>query len=306
MNETNQRRGPWYLLTGLLLGFLAGLIYTSWIAPVRLINTEPKILSSTAKDEYRRLIALAYASNKDLGRASARLSLLGDEIPTTALLDTSTRLRKKNAPLAAVQALENLARDLQTGHKQIEKSQPSLTPTSQPDQEKEKKETDSSGSIEDSSGTEAALGVQTATPIPTKPTTPVEPTYSSPIALTPIPSMDVAFTLLKQRQVCDPSLPAGLIQIMVEDGEGDPLAGVRITVAWGDGQEETFYSGLYPQISLGYADFQMQPSQRYWLKVGNSDDLISDLEMPSCTNNEGSTYGGGWLLYFAAKSFTSG
>ena len=70
---------PWYLITGLVLGFLLGLLYAWLINPVVYSNTEPATLRSDYKENYRLNIAQAYAATGDLERAESRLALLREE-----------------------------------------------------------------------------------------------------------------------------------------------------------------------------------------------------------------------------------
>ena len=74
-----ERRGHWYLLTGLAIGAIIGLLYSWLVQPVQYTNTTPASLRSEFKDQYRALIAAAYVANGDLVRAKARLELLKDE-----------------------------------------------------------------------------------------------------------------------------------------------------------------------------------------------------------------------------------
>ena len=74
-----ENRGPWYLLTGLVLGLILGLVYSWTVRPVQYVNTSPASLRTDFKDQYRALIAAAYAANGDFVRARGRLSLLQDE-----------------------------------------------------------------------------------------------------------------------------------------------------------------------------------------------------------------------------------
>lgn len=78
--EPRERRPfPWYLLTGLIFGFLLGLLYAWLLNPVVYSNTEPATLRADYKDLYRATIAQAYAATGDLARAQSRLDLLRDE-----------------------------------------------------------------------------------------------------------------------------------------------------------------------------------------------------------------------------------
>ena len=71
-------RGPWYLATGLILGLALGLVYAWVLFPVQFIDNAPSSMREDFKDQYRALVAVAYVANGDLGRAQARLALLGD------------------------------------------------------------------------------------------------------------------------------------------------------------------------------------------------------------------------------------
>ena len=90
MNEEEQR-GPWYLLTGLVIGILIGIVYARYFQPVRYVDTTPSSLRNDFKDQYRSLIAAAFLSNGDLIRARARLELLEDPDAFQALTDQAQR-----------------------------------------------------------------------------------------------------------------------------------------------------------------------------------------------------------------------
>ena len=76
-----ESRGPWYLLTGVVIGLALGVLYGWLIAPVSYTDTQPHTLRAELKDEYRTLIALAYLSNGNAARAQTRLELLRDVNP---------------------------------------------------------------------------------------------------------------------------------------------------------------------------------------------------------------------------------
>jgi hypothetical protein len=78
MNE-REERGPWYLLTGLIIGIVLGLLYAWVISPVEYIDTEPNTLSEEYKERQRALIARAYLATGSIGRARGRLELLEDD-----------------------------------------------------------------------------------------------------------------------------------------------------------------------------------------------------------------------------------
>lgn len=79
------KRFPWYLLTGLILGFILGLAYAWLIDPAVYANTVPASMQDGYKDTYRLTIAQVYAETGNLDRAERRLTLLEDDDPVFAL-----------------------------------------------------------------------------------------------------------------------------------------------------------------------------------------------------------------------------
>jgi hypothetical protein len=86
-----QRRGSLYLLTGLILGFVIGLVFAWAPQPAVVEDSAPSSLEAQAKDQYRALIATAFAAGGDLVRAEARLELLGDKDPYAAVVEQIKR-----------------------------------------------------------------------------------------------------------------------------------------------------------------------------------------------------------------------
>ncbi len=105
----SERRGPWYLLTGLLIGLLAGLLYTWLINPVRFVDTSPDLLRSEFKDQYRSMVALSFQANLDLGRAEGRLAQLKDVDSVAELTSQAQRIRSEGGSEQEAQALTDLA-----------------------------------------------------------------------------------------------------------------------------------------------------------------------------------------------------
>jgi len=89
----NENRGPWYLLTGLVLGLLLSVAIAWLFRPPEFVDTKvaPSALRGDFKDQYRAMIALAYLADGDLVRAQARLDLLGDEDVYRVLAEQAQR-----------------------------------------------------------------------------------------------------------------------------------------------------------------------------------------------------------------------
>jgi len=84
-SATVEKRGAWYLLTGVILGLILGLVYTWVIDPVIYENSAPANLEEGDKDTYRSMIAQVYAATGNFNRAVMRLSVLEDDDPVYVL-----------------------------------------------------------------------------------------------------------------------------------------------------------------------------------------------------------------------------
>ena len=106
------------------------------------------------------------------------------------------------------------------------------------------------------------------------------------------------FVLKEKREVCDSTILEGLMQILIEDETGESIAGAQILVMW-ENNTSAFFTGLFPSIDPGYADYQMNADVVYRVQVGENGEIINDLTPLRCDNGEGEIYTGGWLLRFA-------
>ena len=288
-----RRNPPWYLLTGLILGLMLGLIYSLAISPVRYMNVSPDRMSEESKDYYRILIARSYENHQDIGRAAARLALLRDEDMLTSLTEQSGKLVLKGGYADDAKALLALAEDLQTAAA----LQPSLIEPQPAEPESEPENIGEGISMAPTSTQEAAQAVRTPTPA-------AETTNAQAVTFTPrvtsIPQtvLGAPFKVQASEKLCDPDRQTALLAVEVLDKEGHPLPGVRIQVAWEDG-EDTFFTGLFPYRSLGYADFEMASGLVYTLRAGDSGEIVRDLTQQDCEDEDGGIYPGGWLLTLA-------
>lgn len=301
---------PWYLLTGLIIGLALGLAFAWALSPVRYTDTHPASLRTEFKDEYRLLIAQSYRANDNPGRAVQRLALLEDPDPAQRLaeqrqeLNAAGRLDEAAAieSLAAafVAAAERTPTDTAAAVSEIDPSAAAASPTTAVDNEEATATFDPSQAIRTLTPSPAPTQTRTPPPTPTIPQ-PTETAQTSPTARnTPTARAGLpadGFRLLSQQQVCDPDLPAGLLQIEVVDGGGQPLSGVRLTVRW-DGGADTFRTGLYSEISAGYADFVMQPEVEYSLSAGDSGEVVNGLSVPLCDEAGRPEFFGGWRVQF--------
>ena len=59
-----------------------------------------------------------------------------------------------------------------------------------------------------------------------------------------------------------------------------------------------FFTGLKPEISLGYADYAIQPGVTYQLSLAEGGASVPDLVAQECEDNEGNRYWGSLKLVF--------
>lgn len=107
MNE--DERGNWYLLTGVVLGIILGILFAWVISPVKYVDTAPESLKDEFKDQYRVLIASAYVANGDLVRAKARLELLEEADTYLVVAEQAQQMLAEGGSVEEAQALGRLA-----------------------------------------------------------------------------------------------------------------------------------------------------------------------------------------------------
>lgn len=269
----NEKRGSLHLVTGGVIGILIGLLLSLVLLPVQYTDTEPYSLKNDDRAVYREVIARAYMVEADTPRALARLALLKDPDPAQGLVEQAQILLASGEKDAEARALALLAAAV---------SQPSMSIT--------------------------ALPIILASPTPTiTPTTAAHTTITptgilstrTPMAtitprptFTPQATQGAPFELLDQSNICDPELKESMIQIYVKDAAGNPVPGVKIEISLPNGGVETFRTGLYPEISLGYADYAMLQGMTYNLRVGEAGQLVLNLSIPACEDDEGEPYPG--------------
>ena len=273
-----ERRAPWYLLTGLVIGIILGVVYAYVIDPVEPVDNHPVTMREEFKDQYRALIAAAYMADGDVGRARVRLGLLGDADPSRKLaLQAQVLSAAGDAETARAMGLlaDALTKATPT---------PNLTPQAP---EQAASVTPIAGENPNQTETEdpGDEGAATNTPV-------VLPSR------TPTATQGAPFTLQEYQQVCDPDLGQPLIQVYVNDAAGRPVPGVQAIVTW-EGGENRFYTGLKPEISLGYADFEMDIGGVYNLQLADGGEPVSGLSPVDCDPGAGEErFWGSWRVVY--------
>lgn len=283
------RRIRWELLAGLSVGLGLGLAYAWGLAPAPLAGSAPSQLRADFKDAYRGAVASAYVATGDLQRARARLDLLKEADPEQALVAQAQRALSAGLPFDHAQELARLASDLQAGISSVIPAQTASLPTARASP------LPSPAATLDLTSTAAVLTASPRAPRPSPALPSADLTATKTQA--PPPSPSAAFKRVGTREVCDPSLPPGLLQVIVLGRTGDPLPGIEITITWSGG-EERFFTGLQPEIGMGYADFVMSLDNSYALQVARIGTPVTGIRAPSCSGTGGITYVGGLELTF--------
>jgi hypothetical protein len=212
-------------LLAMAAGLGGGLFYTWVLDPIEYENVAPDSLYIEDKMVYLALIGDLYAYDQDQAAAKARLAELDVKANGQAVADLIEQYLDGGGQPEAVRNLARLAADLGA-----------------------------------SGGVLLVFGAM-PTPSPAITPTTVSLPGASPTPLmsaTPAPS----FRLVEQTTICaDPGRP-GKIKVWVRDAEGNELAGVEVVTSWATG-EDRFFTGLRPDLGVGYGDFDMSPHIEY-------------------------------------------
>jgi hypothetical protein len=273
------------LFLGLIAGIAAGLVY-AWVANPRVeFDTEPWQLNEQDRAQYIIAITLDYSYDGDLSRAVNRLIALKPKsdpiqevadvackLATTGYVDSSSGLRAIRSMMLFYQ-LQGRTGCADT-----------LIPVS------------------DSATSVVNIDVPTPTVAPPASKT---PTPESAARITPTPPRTVLPTTQPQtdfdppviRTYCDTVL-SGLIEVFVQDFNGDGIPGQAVRVRW-DGGESTFFTGLKPERGPSYADFQMEAGKGYTIDMpGRSDPSDQPLVADPCTTEAGKQSVTSYRVYF--------
>ena len=287
------RRIPWNVLLALFAGLGLGLAYAWVLSPRQVTDAQPSALRTDFKDQYRSVVAAAYAATGNLPRAQARLALLGDTDAVEALNAQAQRMR---ASSTMGEQLENadLVVALALALDENNNGAPIPTPT-----------IEMVDQIEDApTATDLAVAseeplVLTETPASIE-TVEAQETVSAPTprpTQTSVPTLGAPFELTGQESICDPNLPDGLLQVVVMNRNRRPVAGMEIVITW-EGGKEQFFTGLKPELGNGYADYIMTPNTTYTVQLARGSDVALGITPPTCQSADGQNFFGGIKLTF--------
>jgi hypothetical protein len=276
---------PLYLLTGIIIGVLAGLLIAYVLLPVRYADTAPATLNTDQKNIYQALVGRAYLYEADSGRAFSRLALLQEPDLNSALVAQSQQMVAAGGDVESARGLSLLAA-VNSHPEQV------ITPLVQNTFSPEVTSTMLATTTLLASATATATPIS-ATETPSQATATLFATLTPRPSATPKPTQGAPYQLVGQpKEICDPAGVSGQLRIYVKGTNGDGIPGVKIAISLPNGGSSNFYTGLYPEINNGYADFTMSPESTYTIRVGIGGDPINNLAIPQCTGGDGKSYQG--------------
>ncbi len=122
------------------------------------------------------------------------------------------------------------------------------------------------------------LDLPTATLMPPASKTPtppgaIAPSPTPPALFVPTSPPSRSYSLIATSNFCDTEL-SGLIEVFVQNFNGQGVPGQPVRVRWDSG-ESTFFTGLKPERGSGYADFEMETGMGYIIEMPGLSDLSS-------------------------------
>jgi hypothetical protein len=237
----------------------------TWVVwPVEYYDTDPVDLRGEHKDDYVVMISAAYCQGGDLELATRRLNELGFDDARQVVIGLFQRY-EESGYAEETRCLALLAYDV--GVEDVALLPYIQTPTATPEL------------IIPPTATLTVEATLTPTPteVPPEPTpTPTEPppepsatpTQPPPTAApSSTPGPDVDFQLAEQEdQGCSGEGAGDYILVYVRDEDGRGLAGVEVMVSGPEG-EDSFFTGLKPEVGPGFADFLVTALGTYAVQV---------------------------------------
>ncbi len=303
---TEERRGPWYLFTGLFIGLVLGLFAGWMLVPVQIADTSPAALREDFKREYLVQIALAFAATNDEQRAQSRLALLRDSNLPETVAALAQRSLADGRPEAEVQALGLLV-PVASNLNSAPTAAPAFTTTQEPSATPTLEPTATPTQTPSPTTAPSATPTQTTRPSNTPEITGTLPTQEASATPTPSPEPSATptptptpaspFILEARNRLCSLDYPEPRLIVRTRNAAGGPVPGVEIIINW-PGNEEHFFTGLKPELGLDYADFTLTPFISYTLRLEDGSQRLTDLATEECTTAGVKTWVS-WELIFA-------
>lgn len=263
------------LMIGVALGIGLGLYYAWYVNPVVEVDTRPAQLETVARARYMAGIALSFSDNSDLELALERLLTVSRardpfqdmadaacELVLTGHADTTAGFREVRSMVTFYQ--------LQGRTGCADERILAVAPPTQ----------------------EVVIVLPTPTERPPATKTPTvapqtQPTPTIPIFVPTTPPRR-QYALVNVATFCEVGA-SGIIEVYVQDFNGDGIPGEPVRVRW-EGGEDVFFTGLKPDKGLAYADFTMTPDESYTIDMPDrSEPSTRQLSAAPCSTEDGDT-----------------
>ncbi len=256
------------LALGLALGLGGGLAYAWFINPVSYTSISPRQLKSAGQQEYILLVGHAYLQDFNLPRARQRLDQLGKgEAIGGIVAGLADDAFQQGGRPDDIRALAVLAEALGQHPRAAEVFSGTVQPTG----------------IPPASPTPTLENPPSVTPSPDTPT-PSEESTDTPTPVQ-IPA-NATLKLVVLKPICSDNYAAGRLEVYVLDASGGGIPAVKVQVQW-DGGSDTFFTGLKPEISPGYADFQMDKNKTYTVTLPGLSEPVKGVSSADCQTESG-------------------
>lgn len=289
-----RRRSRWGLTLGLglLVGCMIGVPISWGVFPTQENHSRTADLTLGRKALYTELVASGYALDSNLTTARERLQALGVGDPGAFLVRVAEDRLERGADPGLIRQMALLAQELGSVTPRLmayiaTPVVPTVTPTV--------------------TGTSTPTDTPEPTPTP-EPTETPEPTRAAtatvaPSATSTPTAQPATFRLASQQSRCIRGKGPERIGVFVQDSDGRGIPGVRVIVTW-PGGEDSFYTGLKPDVNSGYADFEMAAGVSYAVTLSiQGSDTATDLTVTGepCPEVEGDAHRE-WELAFRRQS----
>ncbi|MBN1440971.1 MAG: hypothetical protein JW929_16315 [Anaerolineales bacterium] len=259
-----------WVLVGALLGLALGVGYAWVIRPADFRGAEPASLQPLYRGEYILLIATAYQATGNLDRARERLDLFPEMSPEVL----SSLAQQVVAADGSEEAARGLAR--------LSVALAGQTPTASP-----------GVTLAGATGTKSLPTTHATLAL----TVPVLPSATRRPTLKSTPTALPGYLLISREQVCNPQIVRPLVQVVVRTPDGKGVAGVVIRIQW-EGGGSQFVTGMKPELSAGYADYEIEPGKTYQIALGDGLTAVRGIVAPVCPGATAAAGGGSGASFF--------
>jgi len=243
----------WLLAIGLLLGLTAGLFYAWEIDPVQYQDTYPPLMYAPYRADWIRMTTLAHGVQDNLPRTQLRLQGLSQDEVRQGLARTLDEAAAAGYPLAVLHRIATLAAGygVDTPAVRIYTGEGSVL-------------------LRTSTPTATAVAAVEPTPSPAIfiPTPTATPTALPTPLPTPPPSYPYRVISQTSRCLMAPTIAVSITQeitVTVRGRETRQRVGVPGLALWllSSERADRAFTGLKPEVGLGYADFAIAPEHTY-------------------------------------------